>query len=419
MHNLYAFQIQVTSLQSFRSTRNRDKDPIQEWLVEWAPIMVATSHAQSMTTMKSTLLSPSSTAPHPDFPDITKIWWHPSRIRQKDLLEMVGPDRLQELKSEFQNKPHAKYTTPAPPLDSHLTNAQKQGEWTPTQPLNFPLLKTIRDHIHMDPLDRHPDCDIQGTGRYTIQVGLILPGSTTLQHPHRAHVYSPKGTCLGHMPIDRLTMLSTQYEATKRTKPLLYAELGGTYLEADIAALLLRYRAAQQDKTMPPSELLTLHPAINGALQGGLQITHERFASPLDYSHLSPTYSSKYPADQLFGANLEAYSQPWLGSSIAHPPYGDKEMHKAMRWAIASAQWAEATQQPSCTILALPSTKWGAYSALLAHPMVYQLAALPTHIHPYLPTSVWTGGKTPPPLGKPRARSESWPLPTPKDMDAT
>jgi hypothetical protein len=105
-----------------------------------------------------------------------------------------------------------------------------------------------------------------------------------------------------------------------------------------------------------------------GALKTTVQATQERFASPLDHSPHMQTYYSKYPADQLFGATQDAYIQVWTGSSVAHPAYTDTGMHKAMRWAIASAQATNTTgeQTPTCTILALPDSKGGAYTATTA-----------------------------------------------------
>jgi hypothetical protein len=301
------------------------------------------------------------------------IWWQQTNMRAVDLMEMVGRDRYDELTKEHTNRPKPNLGAPAPTCtDLHLTNAQRQGDWTPPTMINPPLIKLIRERIHTDPLERNPDLDITGTGRYLIQVGLQPAGGLPPTDLTKAYVYSPLGKCMGHMHVHRLHMLQTEYETTKGTNPSLFTELGGTYFAADVAALLLRYRDTYQGKGTPDSETLTLSPTIMGTLHRTMQTTQERFASPLDHSPHMPSYCSQFPADQLFGATLNAYSKAWTGSSVAHPAYTEKGMHKAIRWAIASAQATNQTgeQTPTCTILALPDSKGGAYSYTGTFPTV-------------------------------------------------
>jgi hypothetical protein len=59
-----------------------------------------------------------------------------------------------------------------------------------------------------------------------------------------------------------------------------------------------------------------------------------------------------------------AYSRPRDGTSLVHPPHDDKEMEKAVRWAIASATQAEMPEHatPTCKIFTLPENKHSAYT---------------------------------------------------------
>ena len=87
------------------------------------------------------------------------------------------------------------------------------------------------------------------------------------------------------------------------------------------------------------------------AIVDGLSITTERFASPLNFNVASDSYCSTYSEDRLFGAIHDAYSHKWQGSSQANPEHEAKDMEKALRWAIFSAQ---ETDEPVLTTFVLP-----------------------------------------------------------------
>ena len=52
-------------------------------------------------------------------------------------------------------------------------------------------------------------------------------------------------------------------------------------------------------------------------------------------------YLSPFPEDEAFGAACDAYSCKWMGALHAHPEQTAKEMQKAIRWALASAEQAD------------------------------------------------------------------------------
>ena len=399
LHILYSNQYQITKLTSFKSSRDWEGTTVKEWTAQWAPTAITTNHTASMVNhLQSTLLQAKGYQTSPQHNNqLAQITWHDSPIREEDLLEMVTQEQYTQLTQAFAQQPKHKHVAPTPRLDLHLTNAQQQGDWTAPTSISLSTVKTVRDSIHINTLDTHPDCDIKGTGTYHIQIGLRVEGQEPTNQD-KAYVYNPQGTCLGHIHTTRLHLLAANYTTTKTTQPHLYTQLGGTYLAADLASLLLRHRATQQTKHTHPSENCTLSPHIMQALSLGLHPTTERFASPLDHSPWMPHYHSPHPSDQLFGATHDAYQHHWTGCSIAHPTYTETGMHKAMRWAIASAQATneQGQQAPTCTILILPNSPGGAYTSLLSHPMVHHLATVPRTMDPYANNTTWTGGKLTP-----------------------
>ena len=399
LHILYSNQYQITKLTSFKCSRDWEGTTVKEWTVQWAPTVITTNHTASMINhLQSTLLQAKGyqTSPQHNH-QLAQITWHDSHIREEDLLEMITQEQYTQLTQAFAQQPKHKHVAPTPRLDIHLTNAQQQGDWTTPTSINPSTVKTVRDSIHINTLDTHPDCDITGTGMYHIQIGLRVEGQEPTNQD-KAYIYNPQGTCLGHIHTTRLHLLAAEYTTTRTTQPHLHTQLGGTYFAADLASLLLRHRATQQTKHTHPSETCTLSPHIMQALSLGLHPTTERFASPLDHSPWMPQYHSPHPSDQLFGATHDAYQHHWTGCSIAHPTYTETGMHKAMRWAIASAQATneQGQQDPTCTILILPNNPGGAYTSLLSHPMVHRLATVPRTLDPYANNTTWTGGKLTP-----------------------
>ena len=201
------------------------------------------------------------------------------------------------------------------------------------------------------------------------------------------------GKTVGNLDASKLTWLYQTYQDGKDRHPEGHNRLEAIYFASDLAALILRYRTIEGSKQKQPYSP-TLHPALMNAISKA-GIAQERFASPLDHSPLIPAYSSKFEQDQLFGAQYNAYSRPWDGTSVVHPPHDDKEMEKAVRWAIASATQAEMPEHTSttCTIFTLPENKHSAYTKLLTHPLVTIIDTIPASHHKYAGKDAWMGDK--------------------------
>ena len=204
-----------------------------------------------------------------------------------------------------------------------------------------------------------------------------------------AFTYSPQGQCIGTMPATHLALLHQLYHKTKQSSPPWWSEHTTGTFENDIASLLTRYKGTAV--APPPKQL---KPHLLAALTH-LDITHDRLSNPIQFSNMQSTYSSVHPADQLFGATQGPYNTPWTGGSVLHSITDPKDIDKALRWALTSAQAAEehAPTIPTCTVLVLPNKPNAHYNTYLKHPWTHQLARIPRGTTPYEDTPTWTGGK--------------------------
>eukprot|EP00775_Hariotina_reticulata_P008157 gene8157-biopygen10023 len=79
----------------------------------------------------------------------------------------------------------------------------------------------------------------------------------------------------------------------------------------------------------------------------------ERLASPLNVALSTAAYWSLHDKDRLFGANWNAYSVKWTGTSVVVPDHTDSTaITHAMQWAQQSARTAAT---PTLTLLVLPA----------------------------------------------------------------
>jgi hypothetical protein len=80
------------------------------------------------------------------------------------------------------------------------------------------MVKTIRDHTHIDPADMHPDWDITPTGKYTVHVGLKGPEHLSHINMDTTYIYSPAGRTMGTIPTTRLQWLYQTYTSIQDTQ---------------------------------------------------------------------------------------------------------------------------------------------------------------------------------------------------------
>ena len=121
-----------------------------------------------------------------------------------------------------------------------------------------------------------------------------------------------------------------------------------------------------------------------------LDLKLERFASPLNFHTGMNSYFAVSQEDVLFGANIDAYSMPWLGASQANPEYEPAEMEKAVRWAVMSAAH---TEEASITAFILPDWARTSYYKYMADPRVHRVAKIPKQHFRFKTPDFWKTGK--------------------------
>ena len=129
------------------------------------------------------------------------------------------------------------------------------------------------------------------------------------------------------------------------------------------------------------------------AKKEGLQLTTERFASPLNFTPHLTSYYSLQEEGQLFGANYNAYSTKWTGASQTEFEYESATMGKAVRWAIASC---EDSPEPILTVCILPwqAKKSTTYAKWLCHPSGQKIKTIKRGNTDLVHPQQWSTGKT-------------------------
>ena len=177
-----------------------------------------------------------------------------------------------------------------------------------------------------------------------------------------AVVHDPDGDPVGTITLERLAILQSRYmTATKQMTGPSRGHSAG-YFEADVAALLRRYKQGAKITGANRQVKLENHwatpPKFFDTLIRHFHLTKERFASPLNFNPSLEEYWSAHPEDAAFGAHHDAYGSQWTGASQANAEYEHADLFKAMRWAVHSA--AADPQRPTLTLLIHPA--WDEHS---------------------------------------------------------
>ena len=392
LYNTQEIVTHITGYQRFKGGGSIDQ---HQYTVAWQDTIISEAHLPHYQALGYALngrTTPTTTEAVPmhlrsTHAQYVRVAWQPTVEPLSTLRDTIPAHTLDAMIMAYENqtplrRTDAQLTEQPQHKDAHLNNLQRQGTWVNPSDVSYnaPLVNMNRKHVHLDPKECNPDYDISPPGRYVIQFGIRLPDSGLhTMNSDTAYIYNPQGRCIGSMAGTRLMLLQANYMHTIQTgAPKLHA-IRATSFEEDVAKLVTRYRHGAplpNRGTVEDKHQLTTPGHIVEAL-ALFGATNERFASPLNFNPRLPTYCSLFPEDQLFGATLGAYDHIWTGSSYAHPAHNHADMHKAVRWAIASAEACQPLGIPSCTILTLPKTPGSPYSTHLSHPFVYQLDAIP------------------------------------------
>ena len=275
-------------------------------------------------------------------------------------------------------------------MDFHKTNLDRQGPALQDKETSAPLLQpSLAKRIHINTLDTgNPDRDIMATGAYTISMRHEQNASSA----NVANIYSPMGKVQGTKTMERLDILHSAFQQSLRNCPDIHKQHGSPDFVTAVNRLLSRYtnKCTKGGKKSKPNNHCSITNGYMKALQNGLG-TIERFASPLNYNPTSDCYFSPYPADRLFGANVDAFSCKWQGASEVHPEHESAEMEKALRWAIYSA---EDTSEPTLTALVLPwwNDTGTSYNRWLTHPAIQEVATIKRNKFKFKNLMQWADG---------------------------
>ena len=293
--------------------------------------------------------------------------------------------------------------TAPPQSDTHLPDHIRQGipstlSWG--LQTAWEVTRRVRSSVTIDLSTCNPDTDVVIPKSYTLQTGL-RPPSQADPIPHTTDLtysYTPSGTCVGRVTNSTLATLRAMYSTSQRESPEVHAQFGSCF-EKDVARLLMRYDPDQKGKVNTPQNNSLCRPhrpswalpdKVWQALRSDLGITRELFASPLDRSPSSTAYWTAHPEDQLFGANHDAYSQPWIGPCQANVGDSTEANNKAIRHALGSV--ATYPDEDTCIILFVPS--WDNQAPHMRHltnPRVHTILHLPagSSSHRFKPPRHW------------------------------
>ena len=272
---------------------------------------------------------------------------------------------------------------PPPPLDTNLTNAQKQGCWVDSAGYDPGRLRRLRSHVTLNPAPVDPELDITvppgAKSHHILQVGRRIAGEGPPCCTDTAYIYTPSGAHVGSLPLARCAQLQGAHAYMQEHAPDRWRAARGGDFPDDLAALLRRHTPPRRtrgksDAPLPPPPVWIPPPTLIGALAKTLGLTQERYASPVHHS--LPIYWSTHPEDQAFGARLNSLAAPWVGGSIASPPQDTTATERCMRHAICSALACSDRDAPSLTVILAPLSQ-GQLAPFNKHPWVVQLCSVP------------------------------------------
>jgi hypothetical protein len=229
-------------------------------------------------------------------------------------------------------------------------------------------MQTTR-HCNADTTPCNPYTDTTapppGQSDFCVQFGTSPP--TNAPADTLAHVYDSTGRTLGSVTPETYTTLSPRHPRTQAS--LVHAKESPP-LAAALAQAVTHYKKPRgraktnaasplDEATLPqaPERLYAALATVRRAHAGPDPHTQpilEHFASPVNASPLFDGYFTECPADAALGASLDAFSQPFTGFSLAHPP--PAQGLETLLWALGSALTHPDT--PCLTLAVTHARRW-------------------------------------------------------------
>jgi ribonuclease HI len=350
------------------------------YLTKWAETVIHVEHLGPYAELKynpapGTTPIPYPTPGHPSHVKMVRVQWEPTwepwepETNSEDLRAALAAYHARQAEHEAGRSTR---DTSVIPRNKDQTNLRQQGNFGEENcswdGYATASRQAVASHVLLDPRPQNPDLDIQAAavgqgGRFRIQIGRHTNPSgadeMNLTDGDTAFVYDPLGHCLGATTPDRIARV---LEA--RRLALARQTEGRRGVFEDIARLFIRHKTSRKG---PKHRTYALPKHYIATLKQIGGVTVERFANPLTAE--MGTYYSTHLDDVALGSMGDPYSTPWVGCSVAIPPFETHAVGKAVRWAVASAAGTDA---PCATYLVAPAWMGSMHTQFINHPYVLE-----------------------------------------------
>ena len=317
-----------------------------------------------------------------------KPTWEPESSTKSDHMQALLGAYIQT-----QAAAQAAAALKAPPQPRHniaIHNLERGAGPDGSNAADVALDRQITANLTLNTRTINPDLDIMPTGRCTIQYGLCNGSAWHKgEHMQLAHVYDAQGRHVGTINANRLAILYRNFQHTAHTQPHLHEKV--VSFEAELVKLLARYKDGYQhisnssQRTKLKNHWATPDRYMH-VIQRHFNTVHERFSSPLNYNPVHAVHWTMYKEDKVFGAQHNAFSTPWVGTSQANPEYESSDMERAVRWAVHSSTM----QDTSTTIFVLPKWHFTTYRTWLQHSNVVEYCTINRRYFPFKTGDHWS-----------------------------
>ena len=309
--------------------------------------------------------------------------WEPANIFEQ------CPDHWTKIRDDYENEKNRPAHTD---IAKHLVDTADDQGWIPPLVIDAAITTIGAPEIN-------PDKDIHPVGEYSLMADPDAKDADG--KPLVVNCYDPQGRFLGQLGAQRLHTLYTRYLAnvdkpenppngnTTAAPPIIPDDNTDTTFPQEIAGLLRRYKSGyrEHNKTTKMRNHWATPTPYMEALQKGLSISRERFASPLNFDPNMDTYYSAFSSDSVFGASHDCFSTLWTGASQFNPEYEHMDLNEAMKHAVVSTY----TNSPVLSVFVGPAWDGTSYTSWLRHPRVHLLARIPKNELPFIPFDYWKG----------------------------
>eukprot|EP00775_Hariotina_reticulata_P002516 gene2516-biopygen4093 len=348
-----------------KGKRQHKKGPTQhQAMVTWASSLQPgwLMHVAQLLGYSASCAQPALPEDEACFEQFHRPYWKP-RCEALERVTAVGTTTAKAQLAQLLAQQTAAARRPPPPRQSVPNAARTVSPCYPTGQLyDITIGQHQRKQLVIHPLPIKPHADIHATGKRKLTIRQIPQHNaspqdllTTASWPERACLHQVDGRCTHLLDVATAAQLRARYLHVKTNHDKLFSKLNGGSFEEKLYSLVMRYSPGNiiHDIKIWTRGQQALPQALHDLLHNLIGSSTERLASPLNVAPSTDAYWSLHDRDRLFGANWNAYSVKWTGTSVVVPDHTDSTaITHAMQWAQQSARTAAA---PTLTLLVLPA----------------------------------------------------------------